>query len=512
MLSKLSVRTRMIAVVSFLLGIALVRGIMNVNLVTRLKHDFSEGLQSPRLLVSAVDTARAAQLHFERQLREKDPQAFDREDAKVDALLSELADAASRLAIELPELGVLRRSHHELAVHDRDAHGLGQPPTEAIEALVARIDRAALERIQNAETHATDVYQKAEGLQLTLLVVLFVIAILLMWQLIRSITVPLAIAVQAADELAAGDLTRRIEARGDDEPSRVLKAMARMTASLAKMIDELRAGSTALAGASEQVSATAQALSQGTSEQAASVEETTSNLEEMSASISQNAENSRDTQQAAAAASTAAEESARAATESIAAMQSIAQKIGIVEEIAYQTNLLALNAAIEAARAGEHGRGFAVVAAEVRRLSERSQVAAQEIATVAAASVAVAERSGKLIAELMPSIHKTATLVEEVAAASREQASGVAQINSAMSQVDEATQRNASAAEELSSTSEELAAQAESLRALIGTFRTRETQRATSATPPAVPMPRAANGHDPARGKVATAAGDFEPF
>src|SRR6185312_2701962 len=162
---------------------------------------------------------------------------------------------------------------------------------------------------------------------------------LLMWQLIRSITVPLAIAVQAADELAAGDLTRRIEARGDDEPSRVLKAMARMTASLAKMIDELRAGSTALAGASEQVSATAQALSQGTSEQAASVEETTSNLEEM-------------------AASTAAEESARAATESIAAMQSIAQKIGIVEEIAYQTNLLALNAAIEAARAGEHGRGF----------------------------------------------------------------------------------------------------------------------------------------------------------
>jgi methyl-accepting chemotaxis protein len=500
MLSKLSVRTRMIAVVSFLLAIALVRGLMNMHLVTRLKRDFSDGLQSPRALVSAVVAARGAEVHFAAEVHARSVDGAAREEAKVEALLGELSATATTLSFDLPELATFRRAHHDLGA---------RAPAELLDALAAHVERLAFDRLQNAEDHASDVYQKAQGFELAMMVILFAVAILLLWQLIRSITAPLAIAVAAANELAAGDLTRQIEARGDDEPSRVLKAMARMMASLSKMIDELRAGSSALAAASEQVSATAQALSQGTSEQAASVEETTANLEEMSASISQNAENSRDTQLAATAAAGGAEQSARAATESIAAMQSIAQKIGIVEEIAYQTNLLALNASIEAARAGEHGRGFAVVAAEVRRLSERSQVAAQEIATVAAASVGVAERSGKLLLDLMPSIHKTATLVEEVAAASREQASGVAQINSAMSQVDEATQRNASAAEELSSTAEELSAQAESMRALIATFRTPEGK----ASPPVTGVTsRPVNGHAARRSPAALASGDFEPF
>jgi methyl-accepting chemotaxis protein len=239
---------------------------------------------------------------------------------------------------------------------------------------------------------------------------------------------------------------------------------------LSQVIGEVRNASNGLASASALVSSSAQTLSQGTSEQAASVEETTASLQQMNASITQNAENSRQMEQMALKGAKDMEQSGRAVAESVEAMKTIAEKITIVEEIAYQTNLLALNAAIEAARAGEHGKGFAVVAAEVSKLAERSQGAAQEISALAASSVKVAERSGELLRELAPAIRKTAELVQEVATASREQSAGVAQVNRAMTHVDQVTQRNASAAEELSSTAEEMAAQAETLKYLISFF------------------------------------------
>ena len=226
-----------------------------------------------------------------------------------------------------------------------------------------------------------------------------------------------------------------------------------------------------LAAASAQVASTSQSLSQGTSEQAASVEETSASLEEMAASIAQNAENSRQLEGMAVSGAHDTETAGKAVRETVDAMTSIAEKITIIEEIAYQTNLLALNAAIEAARAGEHGRGFAVVATEVRKLAERSQAAAKEISGVAAASVKVAERSGAMLTELLPSIRKTSELVQDVTAASSEQATGVGQMNRAMSLVDEVTQRNSAAAEELASTAEEMAAQAGSLKEVMAYFR-----------------------------------------
>jgi methyl-accepting chemotaxis protein len=226
--------------------------------------------------------------------------------------------------------------------------------------------------------------------------------------------------------------------------------MGQMAERLRNVVMEVRSGADALAqtsgqvvavvgqvsSASSQVSASAQMLSQGTSEQAASVQETTSSLEQMSASITQNAENSRQMEQMALRGAGDGDESARSVNDTVEAMRSIAEKISIVEEIAYQTNLLALNAAIEAARAGDHGRGFAVVATEVRKLAERSQAAAREIGGLAASSVKVAERSRELLAVLVPAIRKTADLVQDVAAASSEQSSGVAQINRALSHVD----------------------------------------------------------------------------
>ena len=324
--------------------------------------------------------------------------------------------------------------------------------------------------IGDAATDGTARYDTARWVTLLLLGISVVAMLGLAIAITRSITAPLGTAVQVADRIARGDLSQVVDASSTDEVGRLLAAMKAMKERLAQTIGEVRAGADALAGASAQVSATAQTLSQGTGEQAASVEETTSSLEEMSASITRNADNARNTEAMAKDGANGADESGKSVTETMEAMKSIAQKISIIEEIAYQTNLLALNAAIEAARAGEHGKGFAVVATEVRKLAERAQVAAREIGAVAGSSVKVAERSGKLIAELVPGIRKTADLVQEVAAASAEQSAAVSQVSRAMANVDQVTQRNASAAEELSSTAEEMASQAESLQRLMAFF------------------------------------------
>jgi len=273
---------------------------------------------------------------------------------------------------------------------------------------------------------------------------------------------------EVAEAIAGGDLTRRVEPRSEDDS--LGRALRDMLDKLAVMIGEARAGVETLSSASSQVSSSAQVVARGTSEQGASVEETTASLEQMTASITQNASNSRQMEQMAVQGAENADKTAQAVQESIDAMRAIAEKITIIEEIAYQTNLLALNAAIEAARAGEHGRGFAVVATEVRKLAERSQEAAKEISGFATSSVDIAERSGSSLSELVPSIRKTVELVQEVAAASDEQSAGVSQINRAMGQVDQVTQQNASAAEELSVTAQQMAGQASSLQELMAFF------------------------------------------
>lgn len=271
--------------------------------------------------------------------------------------------------------------------------------------------------------------------------------------------------------ISKGDLTQKIT--GDYEGLfGQLKTDTNQTAeTLGKIIGEVRLSADSLTAAAEQVSATAQSISQAASEQAAGVEQTSASVEEMSASIAQNADNAKVTDSMASKAAKEAGDGGDAVGRTVTAMKQIANKIGIVDDIAYQTNLLALNAAIEAARAGEHGKGFAVVAAEVRKLAERSQVAAQEIGELASSSVTVAEKAGDLLKEMVPSIRKTSDLVQEITAASEEQSSGVQQINSAMSQLNKATQQNASASEELAATAEEMTAQAEQLQQLMEFFR-----------------------------------------
>lgn len=287
----------------------------------------------------------------------------------------------------------------------------------------------------------------------------------------RGITKPIQDVVSVVETISNGDLTKSVVADRNDEIGRLLSAMGKMAGKLNEMIGEVRMGAGSVSTAAAQVASSASSVSQGTSEQAAAVEQVTSSVEEMSASITQNAENSRKMEQMARKGAQDAAQSGKAVLDAVTAMKAIADKIVVIEEIAYQTNMLALNAAIEAARAGEHGRGFAVVAGEVRNLAERCRVAAQEIGGLAASNVQIAEHSGNLLAELVPSIQKTADLVQEVAATSGEQSAGVNQINRAISQVGLVTQRNAAGAEELSSTAEELASQAEALQDMISFFR-----------------------------------------
>ncbi|HEX8702096.1 MAG TPA: methyl-accepting chemotaxis protein, partial [Myxococcaceae bacterium] len=245
-----------------------------------------------------------------------------------------------------------------------------------------------------AAAHADTTYSESRVWIVSVLAVSGVMGLILSLVLARLISRPLSEAVAVADRVAEGDLTMSISVETRDETGRLLSALQRMTLRLSQIIGEVREGADSLASASSQVSASSQGLSQGTSEQASHVEETTANLDQLKSFIQQNRDHSRQMEQMAMQGARDADESGKAVKETVEAMNSIAEKISIIEEIAYQTNLLALNAAIEAARAGEHGRGFAVVATEVRKLAERSQAAAKEISSVATGSVKVAERSG----------------------------------------------------------------------------------------------------------------------
>ena len=294
--------------------------------------------------------------------------------------------------------------------------------------------------------------------------------------LVRSVNQGLTEAVRVSNRLAEGDLMLDISVTNNDETGQLLNAMKAMMERLRTVVTEVKSASDNVASGSQQLSVGAGQMSQGTTEQAASAEEASSSVEEMNATIKQNADNAQTTEKIALKSAADATESGRAVAETVAAMKDIASRISIIEEIARQTNLLALNAAIEAARAGEHGKGFAVVASEVRKLAERSQAAAGEISKLSTTSVEVAVKAGQMLARLVPDIQKTAELVQEISAASKEQTTGADQINGAIQQLNQVIQQNAGAAEEMSSTAEELSSQAEQLQRAIAFFKAAEPQ------------------------------------
>lgn len=346
---------------------------------------------------------------------------------------------------------------------DKKVSGMDRETASQMEALAAAT-RAGFEQYLDESDKKTEaVYNETVNILVIICVVASTIIIGTMVIIFRGMFKTLggepAYTADVVSQVANGYLNIDIQLKHGDQSS-LLASVANMRKQLAEIIGDVRSSADALSSASEEVNATAQSLAKGASIQAASVEETSASMEQMSASISQNSENAKITDGMAQKAASDAATGGEAVMNTVQAMQKIAERISVIDDIAYQTNLLALNAAIEAGRAGEHGRGFAVVASEVRKLAERSQVAAQEIGTLALDTVKRAETAGTMLNDMVPAIRKTADLVQEIAAASSEQNAGVAQINGAIGQVSQTLQQNAAASEELSSTSEEMSAQA----------------------------------------------------
>jgi methyl-accepting chemotaxis protein len=357
---------------------------------------------------------------------------------------------------------------------DAEAHALATKGAEIRTQAVDTLDQIEVlndTELDAATVSAEKLYADSRTFLFALLAGSAIIAIGAALWIVISMSRALSAALGLANAVAGGDLSAEAKVRSNDEIKDVIDALNAMTSKLREVVGEVTAAARNVASGSQELSATAEQLSQGATEQASSTEEASASMEEMAATIKQSADNASQTEKIARQSSADANASGQAVGKAVDAMQTIAEKIMVVQEIARQTDLLALNAAVEAARAGEHGRGFAVVASEVRKLAERSQAAAAEISTLSTDTVKAARSAGDMLSKLVPDIQRTAELVEEISAGSREQNAGAAQINTAIQQLDKVTQQNTSAAEELSATSEELASQAEQLQSAISYFR-----------------------------------------
>ncbi|MEH3038698.1 MAG: methyl-accepting chemotaxis protein [Sphingomonas paucimobilis] len=431
-------------------------------------------------------------------------------------------------------LALINKNAEAMALSMGEARDRVMSMSNAIEEL-SNLQR---NRMKQADNDTNALYAEARTTLIVTGVIAMLVAVLGAIWISLTVSRGLKRVTIALDAVAIGDLDNEVTVTSNDEIKDLVDTVNRMTGSLRKsavladtiangdltvshtplsdkdklghalvaMVERLRNVVTDAAGAadnvaagSQQLSASSEQVSQGATEQAAAAEEASASMEEMAANIKQNADNAAQTEKIARQSSKDAEASGVAVDRAVGAMRVIAEKIGIVQEIARQTDLLALNAAVEAARAGEHGRGFAVVASEVRKLAERSQTAAAEISAVSGDTVQAAAQAGEMLTKLVPDIRRTAELVSEISAACREQDIGASQINQALQQLDTVTQQNASASEQITSTSEELAGQANELQQSIAFFRVEHahgsrkpaTTRKPAARAKAAPAPRA---------------------
>ncbi|TCM16476.1 methyl-accepting chemotaxis protein [Novosphingobium sp. PhB165] len=404
--------------------------------------------------------------------------------AETRAAWSQLRDQWNAFKPANAQVAALSRTDHSAAV--ALTMGESRDRAHAVTAKVEELVQVEQQTMAKADDDTEVTYNSARTLMIAMGVTAFLITAAAAAYLALLISRGLKTAGDAMSRVADGDLTRTVEIRSDDEIGDLLGHVNTMIERLRGVVGDAGVAAENVSSGSQELSANSEQVSQGATEQAAAAEQASASMEEMAANIKQNADNAAQTEKIARQSSKDAESSGVAVNRAVGAMRTIAEKIGIVQEIARQTDLLALNAAVEAARAGEHGRGFAVVASEVRKLAERSQQASAEISAVSGETVQAAAEAGEMLSKLVPDIRRTAELVSEISVACREQDIGASQINEAIQQLDQVTQQNAGASEQISTTSEELAAQAEELQASIAYFRVTDAPVRRKVPPMAV--------------------------